>query len=314
MKNKTLTSGFGIGNIIFIAALILALPLRIYQYLGGVIEPATGFFTKNDFSVYTLYGVIILAAVAVIVLGIINRKKLAYDVSAQKNPILGIASLLITLGIIFDVAFTMDIPGAIEAIKAAKTAETEQISTEITAHYVLIIQAVISLPTALFFTVFGINSLMGKTLASELRILSLSPVIWAMLRMVARFMRTISYTRVSELLFEMFMLALMIMFFMNFAQCNAKVNDKDCAWKVAAYGLPAALLALVCFVPRAILFVLGKGNLLYAESALEFSDLTVALFIIAAVLTKLTNQLPVAVTETAETEKAEEKTDEKTEE
>lgn len=290
MKNKTLTGGFGIGNIIFIAALILALPLRIYQYLGGVIEPATGFFAKNDFSIYALYGVIILAAVAVIVLGIINRKKLAYEIAAQKNPVLGIASVLIALGIILDVAFSMDIPGALEAIKAAKSAEAAPVSTEITAHYVLIIQAVFSLPTALFFTVLGINSLMGKNLASELRILSLSPVIWAMLRMVARFMRTISYTRVSELLFEMFMLALMIMFFMNFAQCNAKVNDKDCAWKIASYGLPAALLALVCFVPRAILLVLGKGELLYAESALEFSDLTVAIFIISAVLTKITTK------------------------
>ncbi len=290
MKNKTLTGGFGIGNIIFIAALILALPLRIYQYLGGVIEPATGFFAKNDFSIYALYGVIILAAVAVIVLGIINRKKLAYEIAAQKNPVLGIASVLIALGIILDVAFSMDIPGALEAIKAAKSAEAAPVSTEITARYVLIIQAVFSLPTALFFTVLGINSLMGKSLASELRILSLSPVIWAMLRMVARFMRTISYTRVSELLFEMFMLALMIMFFMNFAQCNAKVNDKDCAWKIASYGLPAALLALVCFVPRAILLVLGKGELLYAESALEFSDLTVAIFIISAVLTKITTK------------------------
>ena len=35
MKNKILNSGFGIGNLVFIAAVILALPLRIYQYVAG---------------------------------------------------------------------------------------------------------------------------------------------------------------------------------------------------------------------------------------------------------------------------------------
>lgn len=292
MKNKVFNSGFGIGNIIFVAALVLALPLRIYQHVGGVIEPVTGFFAKNDFSVYALYGVVILATAAVLALGFLNRKKLSYETCAQKNPVLGATSAFAALAIIIDTAFSADVANAIKSVSEGVQAT----SPEVTTSYVVIAQAAFSLLTALFFAVLCITSFMGKTIASELRLLSLTPVLWAMLRMISRFMRTISFTRVSELLFEMFMLAFMIMFFMNFAQCNSKVNDKDCAWKIASYGLPTALLALICFVPRILVAVMGKGETIYTESSIEVADLAVALFALAAVVTKLTDKAPEAET------------------
>ncbi len=135
--------------------------------------------------------------------------------------------------------------------------------------------------------ILTIGSFSGKTSGTEYRILSLAPVFWSIIRMVGRFMRTISYVRVSELLFEMVMLMFMIMFFMAFAQSNSKVNEKDCIWKVAAYGIPAALLALVCSVPRIILSILGSADLIYSQSSIEFADLGIALFIITVVLTKV---------------------------
>ncbi len=307
MKNNVLNKGFGIGNIIFIAALILALPLRIYQYVGGVIEPVTGFFAKNDLSIYLLYGILILATLAVLILGFLNRKKLSYETCAQKNPVLGASSALTALGIILDTAFSVDITGAVKSISSGAQAASPEVSTA----YVIIFQAVFSLLAALFFAVLCITAFMGKTIASEFRLLSLAPVLWSMLRMVSRFMRTISFTRVSELLLEMFMLAFMIMFFMNFAQCNSKVNDKGCAWKIASYGLPTALLALTCFVPRIILAIAGNGDTIYTESTIEVSDLAVALFAIATVVTKLTDKAPEAE---AVSEAAEETINEKTEE
>lgn len=294
MKNKVLNSGFGIGNLVFIAALVVALPLRIYQYVGGVLEPVTGFFAKNDFSVYALYGIIILSSIAVYALGFINRKKLNYEIAAQKNPVLGAASALVALGTIIDAAFSIDVTGAIQTVTSDMPMDAPERATAYTTAYIIIAQAVISLLAAVFFAVLCINSFMGKTIASELRLLSLAPVLWAMLRMGSRLTRTISFTRVSELLFEMFMLAFMICFFMNFAQCNSKVNDKDCAWKVAAFGLPAALLGFICFVPRVILTLAGKGNTIYTGSVIEFSDVAVALFIVATVITNLTDKAPEA--------------------
>ena len=108
--------------------------------------------------------------------------------------------------------------------------------------------------------------------------------------MVYRFTRTISYQRVSDLTFELIMLAFMIMIFMAFAQVNSQISSKNCEWKLAGYGLTAALFALVCFVPRLIVTVIGKDFLLYEYSAAEFCDLGVAIFICSVAFTRLTDR------------------------
>lgn len=287
MKNKILNSGFGIGSLVFIAAAIIALPLRIYQYMSGVLEPQTGFYAKNDWSISVLYGVLALSGVAVIVLGLLKSKKLAYDTAKAVRPGFGAVSGLVAASLILDTFTCLKQIGSIDELLAA----TES-SPEITARYVILGQMVLAFLSALYFVILCVGSLTGKISGSEFRIVSLMPVLWSMLRMVARFMRTISYVRVSELMFEMLMLMFMILFFMNFAQCHSKVNDKNCAWKLAAYGLPSALLALVCSVPRLILTVAGHADVIYSGSALEYSDLAVALFIIAAVLTRVILKAP----------------------
>ena len=281
MKNKLLNSGFGIGNLIFVAAVILALPLRIYQYVSGILEPATGFFAENHWSTYALYAVLILAIAAVLILGIAKRKTLDYSYDAVKRPAFGALSGLVAAGLIIDLFSCLDTIAPLAADAGSA------ISPEVTASYVVMGQMALSVLSAIFFVVLCITSLSGKGSGAEFRILSLAPVLWSMLRMVYRFTRTISYVRVSELLFEMVMLVFMIMFFMAFAQCNSKVNENDCKWKLAAYGLPAALMALVTSVPRLILNLIGGADLIYSQSTLEFSDFAVALFIIATVLTRV---------------------------
>ena len=295
MKNKLLNSGFGIGNIVFIAAVILALPLRIYQYVAGILEPGTGFYAENNWSIYVLYAVLLAAAVASVVIGLTKKKTLDFSYEAVKNPLVGIASALSAAGLIIDVFTHLNALGESHPSLYADTAPAG-----LPSYNILLIQIIVSLIAALFFVILTIGSLSGKTSGTEYRIISLVPVFWSIIRMVGRFMRTISYVRVSELLFEMVMLMFMIMFFMAFAQSNSKVNEKDCIWKVAAYGLPAALLALVCSVPRIILSLIGSADLIYSQSSIEFADLGIALFIIAVVLTKV-------VTKT-ESEEAEEET------
>ena len=87
------------------------------------------------------------------------------------------------------------------------------------------------------------------------------------------------------------MLVFATMFFMAFAQVNSQVGGKNCEWKLAGYGLTAVLFALVCFVPRFIVTIVGMSDLLYSYSPAEFCDLAIALFIIATVFTKLTDRV-----------------------
>ena len=92
------------------------------------------------------------------------------------------------------------------------------------------------------------------------------------------------------------MIVFFILFFMAFAQVNSRVDADKKEWKIASYGLPAALLALICFVPRFIVMITGNADLLHDQSPAEYCDFGIALFIISTVLTRVTVKLPETVT------------------
>lgn len=280
MKSLSVKSGFGIGALIMVAAAIIALPVRTVQFFT-VLESDTGFYSSSDWSVYLLSAVLIAAILAILFFGIAKRKKLDYSLEVTKRPGFGILSLTAAVGALSDAAKC--IISVMDAQPAAENAGASSL--------ILGAQAIFALLSAIFFVAIGASALGGKSNGSEYRIISLAPVMWSIFRIVYRFTRTISYIRVSELMFEMLMIVFLILFFMAFAQVNSKVNGKGCEWKVAAYGLSAALLALVCFVPRFIVTLTGNAHLLSEQSPIEYCDISNALFIICTVLTRITDKI-----------------------
>ena len=296
MKNKSIASGFGIGVIIMAIAAVVALPIRTMQFFT-VLEGESGFYREADWSVYLLYGVLALSIVAILVYGIFSRKRLDYSLEVSKRPGMGVVSMAAALGVLLDAAFCITSAMKIEEISSGlSTANYVEGMTQGDG-VILTAEAVFAVFTSIYLVVLGFSYLSGKTNGSEYRLISLAPVIWSIFRLVYRFKRTISFVRVSDLLFEMIMICFMIMFFFAFAQVNSRVGGKGNEWKIAAYGIPAALLALVCFIPRFIVTITGNAQLLYSYSAAEYCDFGVALFIISAVLTRVTDKLPEAKNE-----------------
>ncbi len=280
MKSIT-KSGFGIGIIIFVSAAIIALPIRTLQYFT-VLESDTGFFSENDWSVYVLAAVTFAAIIALLVLGFSKRKKLDYSLETAKYPGQGILCFVAVGG------FLANAGGIIAEIINSNGFPQE----ENTSNMILGVQAVFAVLSAIYFFALGTSYLSGKSNGSEYRLISLAPVIWSIFRLVFRFTRTISYIRVSDLMLEMLMLVFFIMFFMAFAQVNSRVDPNKKEWKIAAYGLSAALLALLCFVPRFIVMITGNSDLLNEHSPAEYCDFGAALFIISTVLTRVTAKVP----------------------
>lgn len=282
MKMKSITkSGFGIGILIFAAAAIIALPVRTLQYFT-VLESDTGFFSKNDWSIYVLGIVSGAAILAFLILGFLKRKTLDYSLEITKRPGQGILCFTAAAGILMN---AVDI--LVKIMNSNSFADDAK-----TANLLLGVQAVFALFSAIYFVALGASLVGGKTNGSEYRLISLAPVIWSIFRLVYRFTRTISYIKVSDLMLEMIMLVFFILFFMAFAQVNSRVDADKKEWKIAAYGLPSALIALVCFVPRFIVMITGNADLLHEQSPAEYCDLGVALFIISTVLTRVTVKLP----------------------
>lgn len=283
MNKKSLTSGFGTGCLIFAVAAIAALPLRVFQSFTAI-EGTTGFYSENNWSIPVLYSVLIIACLAILVFGALKRKKLDFSLEAVKRPGLSWLSLIAACGILLD---------AYNSFIAFTSVETNFITGKPdSSGIVFLIQSIFAVLSAIYFIMLWLTYLKGKTNGSELRLLALAPVIWNIMRLVARFMRTISYIRVPELLFEMIAISLLILFFNAFAQVNTGLGEKNIEWKIGAYGLPAALIALIYFVPRLIITLSGNTELLYAQSTLQFCDIGIALFIVATVLTRVTDRIP----------------------
>lgn len=286
MNKKILKSSFGAGITIFAVAAVIALPVRTLQFFT-VLESGTGFFSETDWSVYLLYAVLAAAVLSIMLFGFIRRKKLAYSHETAKRPGFGILSLTAAAGSLMNAAQGMLSLAGTQQIIASDGKLDPTI-------FILMSQSFFAALSAIYFLALGISCISGKGSAEKLRMLSLSPVIWSIFRLVYRFTHTISYIRVSDLMLEMLMLAFFILFYMAFAQCNSQVNGKGTEWKLSAYGLSAALLALVCFVPRFIVTLTGNTHLLNTYGAVEYCDFAAALFAISAVVTRITDNAPEA--------------------
>lgn len=303
MKSFSAKNGFGIGYLIFIAASVIAVILRTVQFFTVIESDGTGFYTEKGLSVYALYAVVAVSAAAFIVLGITKRKSLDYDREIKKQPVIGAVSTVAGIGAFLDgirciTSASGDVAPLIEQTFGGSVWNTEKL--------IFYAEAVLASLSAIFFIALGISFFMGKTNGSEHKLISLTPVLWCIARMVFRFSRTISYLNVSDLTFELLMLVFSVLFFMAFAQINARIDDKNCEWKLAGYGLPASLLALVCFIPRVIVTLSGRTELLYEYSPVEICDLTTAVFMLTVAFTKLTDRKPAEEKESAEENKTDE--------
>lgn len=289
MKKDFLKSGFGIGSLIFAVAAIIALPLRTIQFFT-VLEDGTGFYSQMNFGVYLLFAVIGAAIASLLILGISKRKKLSFSADGFKSQGCGILSYVAAAGAVIDAVNSLNLAAGLDLNLGLSTAAFDEITPVQSA--ILGLEGIFGIVSAIFFVVTGAALCTGKSTEKSCRYLALAPVFWSILRMVFRFTRTISYIRVSDLLFEMIMLIFFIAFFFAFAQVNSKINAKYMEWKVASYGLCAAVTALICFVPRFIVIISGNTEHLYSMSTAEYCDIAVALFALGTVFTRIGEKTP----------------------
>lgn len=267
--------------IVFIASVILALPLRVYQLMVNV-ESGTGFWIdRSHFSIYVLYAIAAVGTVLPIVLSLIYKSGLGkVEPVAEKKTLGGVISFAMAIGLLVDAitrytAFSDLYFGY--SVSGDSTTMVSYLSKS--GALAMGLEAFFAVVSAIYFIMLGIAWLTEKD-PSEYKLLAVMPVFWAIFRIMHRFMRKISFLNISELFFELLMIVFLMMFFMAFAQITAKVNGKGLEWKLYAYGLPAALFCLICFIPRIVVAILGKGELIADGSSVEVVDLTSAAFVL----------------------------------
>ncbi len=276
---------------IFSAAIILVLPLRVYQYLY-IIEPGTGFYEKTNFSIPLMYALLLFFSGVIFLTAWMKRKATFYKNTARKKPVLAITSFIVAITMIVDAAIESGrysaLYNGVQQNSGYDIAMTGTAGGLMKSGVLpLLFEVIFAILASLFFTIMGLNYLTAKSDGSHYKLLAITPLAWCICRILHRFMRTISFIKVSDLFYELFMLVFLMLFFMAFAQLISRVNHTGTDWKLFAFGLPAALLCLLCFVPRIAMLMMGRGEILADLSPPEYCDFAIALFIVAFLISKV---------------------------
>ena len=279
---------------VLFSALLLAalLPLRLWQQLH-LVEPGTGFWLGGGVTVPLLYaGLGILAAVPAGV-AFLQRKRAALDLTRKRRVIEGVTAALAAAALAVDavMAFSFALRLFSEAGGGGFGGMESRTSSPMEFYIrsgamACVLESITGLFSAVFFCQLAAVDFLPQKKIYLSRALALAPFAWAVCRILRRFSRTIAYLRVSDLFLGLAMLAALMLFLLAFAQCVSGRYGGSKAAVLAAAGIPAAVLGLLCFVPRLVVYgILGQEA--PPDALIEWCDPAMALFILAFVAGRL---------------------------
>lgn len=279
------------GAIVLAAVFTLfAVPLRTFQYLH-CLDPETGFWTVRDVTVPVLYALVIAVAVIAFFISYFSGIMPKPEFSKQKDTPLGVTALLMALGFASDAVFNVRAAvisfssfGAMQDVSPAY----QLISSGFLAR---IGQALFAVLSVLYLTFVGVSKLTGKDTYEKHKVISLSPVVWAVFRLLVHFVEPIGYKNVSQLLLEILLVIFAMIFWFAFARIASGVNADSSMWLFFFGGITASFLGYVCALAPFILLITGQGHLIPVNRPMQYVDLAFAIFATCA----LFNAMPKTV-------------------
>ena len=258
--------------------MLIAIPVRIYQLLN-IVEHDTGFYKAIDRSVYLMYILAVVAAVLSFVL-----TKLAKNVPASKSPFrrnrfLAVTSIIFAVGIILDVVDALS-TFLINA-KSFVAVNLTILGTLDQGQVPILLESVFGIFAAIYILVFGISYIDGRTTYSQYRFLALTPLFWAMTRLVERFVRKIAYVNVSDLMFELFGITFMIIALLAFARISSGISNVKSMRTLFYAGFISMFLLGTANIARLVMLVTGNISVIPDDYPLSLADLSFGLFIAA---------------------------------
>ena len=137
---------------------------------------------------------------------------------------------------------------------------------------------------AIYMLIFGISYIDGRTTYSQYKFMAITPLFWAMSRIVLRFVRKIAYVNVSDLMLELFMLAFMMIFLLNFARISSGLANSKAMRTVFASGFVSIFFCTVTNLPRLLMVLTANGKALPDEYPFSLCDLGFAIFAFAYII------------------------------
>lgn len=288
MKLKTNSSSLKLKMLILFFALMFVVSsvARCIQ-IATVIDASTGFYTKSAFVTGFVNSTMLFACAVFAVVAFLSKE-------SSKIKTTGITSKpLFALSLIFSITLFVDCASSffksIAGVSSAQGASAFK-ALMISGTLPLFFESVFALLSGFYFIFVSSSFKSGKDTASKHKLLALMPIGWVAFRMVGLFVRKISFTKVSDLFFELIMLGFMILFFMAFAQLTSNVYSEGFSWRIFGLGLPAGFIAAVLNVSRLIFSFVDSSKYINGNHPFNICDLIFAAFIFIMCLTLLKKQ------------------------
>lgn len=254
---------------------------RMYQLLN-IIESDTGFYRVQDWSIYVMYALCGLAVVVPYVLTTLAKNVPASKSPFRKDMLMAIGSIVFAVGIVFDVVSSLST--FLLNAKGFAAAGLSFMGTVDQGQAPLLIETVFGIFATIYMLIFGISYIDGRTTYSQYKFMAITPLFWAMSRIVVRFVRKIAYVNVSDLMLELFMLAFMMIFLLNFARISSGLANSKAMRTVFASGFVSIFFCTVTNLPRLLMVLTANGKALPDEYPFSLCDLGFAIFAFAYII------------------------------
>lgn len=250
--------------------------LRAIQ-MAKFIDNETGFATGGNVFSIILILELVSTVLAFVVKAFLSAESEKIQLQGVKSKALGTVTALFSLSLLFDFVsgFTSGMSDTAADFKGLM----------LTGTMPRFLQSIFAVLAAFYFLFLSKDFLKGTANASKHRILAIMPVGWAGFRMICRFVRQISFVKVSDLFFELVMLAFMLIFFMALAQVISGVYSDGFQWRIPAFGASAALIAGMLSVPRLIFTFVGYESYINPQHTFQITDLAFFGFILVLTAT-----------------------------
>ena len=279
IKNSNENITFAIISKAFPALLAVCVVLRAVQMLF-FIDAETGFY-KGGTLVNTVFTVlIVMGCIGFTVCSFLSKEAGEISLVGVVNKKTGIAAIVFSVALIFD--FVSSVAAFLSSeVSFGYGADIKSLMAggALTSY----VRAISALFSSVYFFSMSKGLRKGSDFVSKHKIIALFPIVWASVRMVDRFTSKISFMEISDLFFELVMLSFAALFFTALSQHTSGIYSTGNAWKLAGYGLGAALIAGSLSVPK-LIFTIAGSKYITANFGFELSDLVFCAFVIVLII------------------------------
>lgn len=255
----------------------IALPILIFGrffQLYSMIDPSTGFFL-NDYADLAVTMCIVGAAVLLFILVMSIAKRDYPDKLATVSTPLGGVSILFGLVILVTAAGFIS-EGNLFTISSPPLSVDFSFSG--------LIYIILLIMSAVAFCLFGIFHITGT---KKGMILMIFPIVLYVWRLISAFIDYTGIANISENIIDLIMLCCSLIFILLHAKIINGINYKINMPAAVGFGLAASLLCAVSTIPRYVLMIIGRSDLLHEGTTANPIDAGLMIYIVVFLIVYL---------------------------